>query len=207
MNLQFFAESGDVTTDGGGSSEANSEEGSSDGENSTPTIEELMTQLSEAKAESARLKLANDKASKEAAGYKKQLQAKMSAEERANQAENERLTALEEENKQMKAQMRMASYSKRYMGIGMDEKTSETLSELTGELSNPDKFFSTIEKFIQYVQKKAGEDAIQEIIKTNPEVRAGAGDSRGSLAVEKAKELAQDNHFGSINPESLKRFM
>lgn len=205
MNLQFFAEPGDVTTDGGGSSESNSEEGSSDGEASTPTIEELMTQLSEAKAESARLKLANDKASKEAAGYKKQLQAKMSAEERANQAENERLTALEEENKQMKAQMRMASYSKRYMGIGMDEKTAESLSDATGELSDPDKFFSSLDKFIQAKTKAAGEETLQKFLKDRPDIKAGSGTAdKNSLAMEKARALAKNN--SGVNEDILKHY-
>lgn len=203
MDLQHFAESGG--SDGGGAGEESADD-SEDGEenNSTPTIEELMTQLSEARAESAKLKLANDKASKEAAGYKKQLQAKMSAEERANEAENERITALEEENKQMKAQMRMASYSKRYIGIGMDEKTADSMAEMTGDLIDADKFFSALDKFIQGKVKTAGEDALQKFLKDRPDIKAGSGASENSLALEKAKELAKGS--SGVNEDILKHY-
>lgn len=204
MKLQFFAESeGEGNGGNGADVEGNSDEGSSE-DNSTPTVEELLTQLSEARAESAKLKLANDKASKEAAGYKKQLQAKMSAEERASEAENERITALEEENKQMKAQMRMASYSKRYIGIGMDEKTADNMAELTGDLADADKFFSALDKFIQGKLKTAGEDALQKFLKDRPDIKAGTGAGENSLALEKAKELAKSS--SGVNENILKHY-
>lgn len=208
FNLQFFAEG---AGDGEGSetvAEGSDGQGAETGEEDNgPTMEDVLAQLAEAKAEQARLKLASDKASKEAAGYKKQLQAKMSAEERASEAENERITALEEENKQMKAQMRMASYSKRYIGIGMDEKTADNMAELTGELSDVDKFFLTLGKFVQAVQKKSADDAVQKAIKDYPEIMAGTGDKGTSLSVEKAKSLAASSHFGTVNQEALKQFM
>lgn len=204
MNIQFFAEPSGG--DGGAGDGGDGGDNGGESEN-TPTVEELLAQLAQEKATNAQNKAALDKALKEKGELTKNLRAKMSAEEQEAEAKKAAEEAKDARIQELESKFRMMDYSKRYMGIGMDEKTAETLSELTGELSDADKFFSTIEKFIQSVQKKAGEDAIQEIIKTNPEVRAGAGDSRGSLAVEKAKELAQDNHFGSINPESLKRFM
>ena len=204
MNLQFFAEAGNEGDGGGGTGDESESGDGSSGNNSTPTIEDLMTQLSEARAESAKLKLANDKASKEAAGYKKQLQAKMSAEERASEAENERITALEEENKQMKAQMRMASYSKRYIGIGMDEKTADNMAELTGDLADADKFFSALDKFIQAKAKTAGEDALQKFLKDRPDIKAGSGASENTLAMEKARELAKTN--SGANEDVLKYY-
>lgn len=208
MNIQFFAEPSET-------SESLENEGAEkEDQPSAPTVEELLTKMAQKDADYAKLKNSFDAKASALSKAEKLLKEKMSAEEQlevarkeAEDAKNAADEAKDARIKELEAKFRMMDYSKRYMGVGMDEKTSETLSELTGELSNPDKFFSTIEKFIQSVQKKAGEDAIQEIIKTNPEVRAGAGDSRGSLAVEKAKELAQDNHFGSINPELLKRFM
>ena len=195
MNLQLFAEgSGDGgTAEGGESAIDDSGEGiANDEEDDSHTPNELAKQLAETKAELARLKFANDKSAKEAAAYKKQLQAKMSAEERASEAENERITALEEENKQMKAQMRIASYSKRYMGIGMDEKTAESLSELTGELADADKFFSALGKFITASNKAAEENYRQELIKNNPDINAGSGgDTKNSLAEERAVSIGK----------------
>lgn len=208
FNLQFFAEGAGDSEGSETVAEGSDGQGAETGEEDNgPTMEDVLAQLAEAKAEQARLKLASDKASKEAAGYKKQLQAKMSAEERASEAENERITALEEENKQMKAQMRMASYSKRYIGIGMDEKTADNMAELTGELSDVDKFFLTLGKFVQAVQKKSADDAVQKAIKDYPEIMAGTGDKGTSLSVEKAKSLAASSHFGTVNQEALKQFM
>ena len=130
----------------------------------------------------------------------------MSAEERAADAENERITALEEENKQMKAQMRMASYSKRYMGIGMDEKTAETLSELTGDLSDVDKFFSALGKFISASKKSAGENAVQELIKNNPDIKAGSGaNDKNAWVTDMAKDLAHQR--SNANTSILEKYM
>ena len=209
MNLQLFAEgSGDGgTAEGGESAIDDSGEGNAnDDEDDSHTPNELAKQLAETKAELARLKFANDKSAKEAAAYKKQLQAKMSAEERASEAENERITALEEENKQMKAQMRMASYSKRYMGIGMDEKTAESLSELTGDLSDVDKFFSTLDKFVKAKIKSAGENAVQDLIKNNPDIKAGSGaNDKNAWVTDMAKDLAHQR--SNANTSILEKYM
>lgn len=208
MNLQFFAEgSGDgnaAESDESTSSVSEEETESDDGDASISG--EVAKQFADYKAEIARLKLANDKSSREAATYKKQLQAKMSAEERAADAENERITALEEENKQMKAQMRMDSYSKRYMGIGMDEKTAESLSELTGDLSDVDKFFSTLDKFVKAKIKTAGENAVQELIKADPSIKAGSGSAdKNAWVSDMAKELAHQR--SNANTSILEKYM
>ena len=83
----------------------------------------------------------------------------------ADEAKDARIQELE-------SKFRTMDYSKRYMGIGMDEKTAEALSELTGELPDADKFFSALDKFMKSKIKSAGEDAIQELIKKNPEIKS-----------------------------------
>src|SRR5699024_1689667 len=156
-----------------------------------------------AKAEQARLKLASDKASKEAAGYKKQLQARMSAQEQEDAAKAEAEQAKDARIQELESKFRTMEYSKRYMGMGMDEKSAEAIAELTGELSDVDKFFLTLGKFVQAVQKKSADDAVQKAIKDYPEIMAGTGDKGTSLSVEKAKSLAASSHFGTVNQEAL----
>ena len=208
FNLQFFADGAGES--GGSESVADGSEGQgaeTDAESSGPTMEEVLAQLAEARAEQAKLKLASDKASKEAAGYKKQLQARMSAQEQEDAAKAEAEQAKDARIQELESKFRTMEYSKRYMGMGMDEKSAEAIAEITGELSDVEKFFSALGKFVQAAQKKAADDAIQDIVKRVPEARAGNGDSGSSLAVQKAQELAKSQHFGAVNTDALKKFM
>lgn len=160
-------------------------------ENSTPTVEELMAKIAQKDADYAKLKNAFDSKASALSKTEKQLKAKMSAEEQIEEEKRIADEAKDARIQELESKFRTMDYSKRYMGIGMDEKTAETLSELTGELSDADKFFSALDKFMKSKIKSAGEDAIQELIKKNPEIKSGTGDSdKNALAKEKAKEAA-----------------
>lgn len=204
MNLQFFGESSGA--DGGVTGEVGDGEGDgSDGE-STPSVEELLAQLAQERATNAQNKAALDKALKEKGELTKNLRAKMSAEEQEAEAKKAADEAKDARIQELELKFRMMDYSKRYMGIGMDEKTAETLSELTGELPDADKFFSALDKFMKSKIKSAGEDAIQELIKKNPDIKSGTGDSeKNALAKEKAKEAAH-RHTGA-NMDILKHYI
>mgnify|MGYP001851878072 FL=1 len=172
----------------------------------TPSVDELMAELAKERAEKAKLKNSFDTASSELATAKRQLRTKMSAEEQEVEAKKAADEAKDARIQELESKFRMMDYSKRYMGIGMDEKTAETLSELTGELSDADKFFSALDKFMKSKIKSAGEDAIQELIKKNPEIKSGTGDSeKNALAKEKAKEAAH-RHTGA-NMDILKHYI
>lgn len=208
FNLQFFAEGAGDSEGSETVAEGSDGQGAETGEEDNgPTMEDVLAQLAEAKAEQARLKLASDRASKEAAGYKKQLQARMSAQEQEDAAKAEAEQAKDARIQELESKFRTMEYSKRYMGMGMDEKSAEAIAELTGELSDVDKFFLTLGKFVQAVQKKSADDAVQKAIKDYPEIMAGTGDKGTSLSVEKAKSLAASSHFGTVNQEALKQFM
>lgn len=189
MNIQFFAEPSGG--DGGGTGDGG-EGGDNGGEHeNTPSVEELLAQLAQERATNAQNKAALDKALKEKGELTKNLRAKMSAEEQEAEAKKAADEAKDARIQELESKFRIMDYSKRYMGIGMDEKTAESLSELTGELSDADKFFSALDKFMKSKIKSAGEDAIQELIKKNPEIKTGTGDSdKNALAKEKAKEAA-----------------
>lgn len=175
-------------------------------ENKTPTVEELIAKLAQRDADYAKLKNSFDTTSSELSTAKKQLKQKMTAEEQIEEEKRIADEAKDARIQELESKFRMMDYSKRYMGIGMDEKTAETLSELTGELSDADKFFSALDKFMKSKIKSAGEDAIQELIKKNPEIKSGTGDGeKNALAKEKAREAAH-RHTGA-NMDILKHYI
>lgn len=203
MNLQLFADSGND----GGSSEGGEERNFSDSlPEDTPTIEELMTQLAEERAKTARLQNEKDTASSEAASFKKQLRARMSANEQEEAEKKAREEAIEKELQELRNESRINKYSKHFMGVGMDETSATELATLTGEIAEPEKFFSALDKFVKATIKKAGEDSVEALIKSNPSIKAGNGDGAGeSLAVRKAKELASGAR--TANQDILKNYM
>ena len=175
-------------------------------ENKTPTVEELMAQLAQERAEKEKLRLAKDKANSEAAKYRKSWESKTSAEEQEMEARKAADEAKDARIQELESKFRTMDYSKRYMGIGMDEKTAEMLSELTGELSDVDKFFSVLDKFMKAKIKSAGENAVQELIKSNPEIKAGTGEAdKNAWVSDMAKELAHQK--SAANKNILERYL
>lgn len=204
MNLQLFAES--PGGDGGETGNDGDSGDSGSGSDKAPSVEELLAQLAQERATNAQNKAALDKALKEKGELTKNLRAKMSAEEQEAEAKKAADEAKDARIQELESKFRTMDYSKRYMGIGMDEKTAESLSELTGDLPDVDKFFSALDKFMKSKIKSAGEDAIQELIKKNPEIKSGTGDSeKNALAKEKAKEAAH-RHTGA-NMDILKHYI
>ena len=175
-------------------------------ENKTPTVEELLTKLAQKDADYAKLKNSFDTTSSELSTAKKQLKAKMTAEEQIEEEKRIADEAKDAEIKELKERFRTMDYSKRYMGIGMDEKTAETLSELTGDLPDVDKFFSALDKFVKAKIKTAGENAVQELIKSNPDIKAGTGSTdKNAWVGDIAKELAHQKT--GVNTSNLERYM
>ena len=203
MNIQFFAEPSGG--DGGGAGDGGDGGDNGDGHENTPTVDELLAQLAQERATNAQNKAALDKALKEKGELTKNLRAKMSAEEQEAEAKKAADEAKDARIQELESKFRTMDYSKRYMGIGMDEKTAETLSEMTGELTDPDKFFSALGKFITASNKSAGENAIQDLIKKNPEIKAGSGDdTKTSLAEEKAVSIGK--RTAGANEDILKHY-
>lgn len=158
----------------------------------TPSVDELMAELAKERAEKAKLKNSFDTASLELAATKKQLRTKMTAEEQIEEEKRLADEAKDAKIQELESKFRTMDYSKRYMGIGMDEKTAESLSELTGELADADKFFSALGKFINASNKAAEENYRQELIKNNPDINAGSGgDTKNSLAEERAVSIGK----------------
>ena len=203
MNLQLFAES--PGGDGGETGNDGDSGDSGSGSEKAPSVEELLAQLAQERATNAQNKAALDKALKEKGELTKNLRAKMSAEEQEAEAKKAADEAKDARIQELESKFRTMDYSKRYMGIGMDEKTAEALSEMTGELTDPDKFFSALGKFITASNKSAGENAVQDLIKKNPEIKAGSGDdTKTSLAEERAVSIGK--RTAGANEDILKHY-
>lgn len=172
----------------------------------TPTVEELIAKLAQRDADYAKLKNSFDTTSSELSTAKKQLKQKMTAEEQIEEEKRIADEAKDARIQELESKFRTMDYSKRYMGIGMDEKTAEMLSELTGELSDVDKFFSVLDKFMKAKIKSAGENAVQELIKSNPEIKAGTGEAdKNAWVSDMAKELAHQK--SAANKNILERYL
>ena len=175
-------------------------------ENNTPTVEELMAKIAQKDADYAKLKNAFDSKASALSKTEKQLKAKMSAEEQIEEEKRIADEAKDAKIQELESRFRAMDYSKRYMGIGMDEKTAESLSELTGDLPDVDKFFSALDKFVKAKIKTAGENAVQELIKSNPDIKAGTGSTdKNAWVGDVAKELAHQKT--GVNTSNLERYM
>lgn len=204
MNLQFFAEpddSGENSTD------------ICDGDiDSKPTYEQLIEELAksragEAQANADREKFKNSivELTRKNDELAKQVKERMTADEQLEAAKAEAEAAKDARIKELENEFRKINYSKRYMGIGIDETTATELSSLTGEIAEPDKFFLALDKFIKSAVKKAGEDSVQTLIKNNPSIKAGNGaEDENALGEERAVMAARRN--SGANMDILKHY-
>lgn len=177
-----------------------------DNEPKGPTLEEALAELAKERASNAKNKAALDKALTENGNLTKQLRTKMTAEEQEAEAKKAADEAKDARLAELETQLRTMNYSKRFMGMGMDEKTAEALSTTIGDVPDPDKFFSDLDKFIKAAVKKAGEDSLQQFLKERPDIKAGAGTAdKDAWITDMAKDLAHGS--SKINNDALKNYM
>lgn len=133
----------------------------------TPTVEELMAQLSAERLEKEKNKAALDKALKEKGDITKQLRAKQTAEERAaeEQAEAQRLADEEKEN--MRKELNHIKAVNAYKSIS-NEKTVESLIEAVSDADH-----NAIATIIENEKNAAVKEAKAEWLKTRPQVNSG----------------------------------
>ena len=137
-------------------------------EEKEPTVEELMAQLAQERANSAKLQNDYNKASSEAANYRKQLKAKQTAEEQEEEAKKE---AEEEHKKYVKGLEDTIRMTNRYLAIGMSGEMAKDTAK--AELENDmEKVTENMSKF-KDASIKAAES---EWLKSRPEVNAGQGE-------------------------------
>lgn len=180
MKLQFFAESPEGTATEAQGAEAPVQTV----DDLIARVAELETSLTQKDAEILKWKNSNDKASSQAADFKRQLTARMSAQEQADQAKQEADEALKTELANLRNEVAVSKATKRYMALGMDEKFAEETAkfEIAGEM---EKVSQNYQLHIESVKKAE----YQKFLAERPEINAGHGDDDGAdpaVAIAKA---------------------
>lgn len=135
----------------------------------SPTVEELMAQLASERAEKEKYKNASDKASSEAAKYKKELRSKQTAEEQEAEAKAEADRRRDEELESLRKELNHNKATAAYKSI-QNEKVVESLIEAVSDADH-----ATIASIIEAEKKAAVKAAQAEWLKSRPPVNAGTG--------------------------------
>ena len=168
----------------------------------TPTVEELMAQLAAERAEKEKYKNASDKASSEAANYKKQLRSKQTAEEQEAEAkaEADRLQAekFESMSKELNHIKAVAAYQKSIS----DEKDIEALIEAVAEGDH-----SAVTAVVENEIQRRIKAEKTEWMKSRPAVNAGSGDDSAATKEQFNKMNYQQRvEFKNSYPELYKKY-
>lgn len=136
----------------------------------TPSVEELMAQLAEAKAESQKYQNKYNQASNEAAESKKALRARQTAEEREAEEKAEAQRKSDEEKEAMRKELNHIKAVAAYKNIP-DEKTVENLIAAISESDHV-----SIALIIEREKEKAVKEAKAEWQKSIPQPNFGTGE-------------------------------
>lgn len=155
-------------------------------EQNTPTVEELMAQLAEAKAETQKYQNKYNQASTEAAESKKALRAKQTAEEREAEEKAEAQRLADEEKEAMRKELNHIKAIAAYKNIS-DDKTIENLIAAIDENDH-----TSINAIFEAIKDKAVKAAVNEAKaeweKSTPPTQFGTGEY-SSMTIEEAMKI------------------
>lgn len=138
----------------------------------TPTMEEVLEQLAQEKAEKERLKNANNKLSKSEAEMKRQLRAKMTTAEAEEEARKEAEAEKDAKFKEMADELNLMKAKASYTSVFSDEQTIENLVEAIADADH---------KGIALIVKTAIDNAVKqaekEWYKNRPQPNLGTDSS------------------------------
>ena len=163
----------------------------------TPSVEELMAQLAEAKAESQKYQNKYNQASNEAAESKKALRAKQTAEEREAEEKAEAQRKSDEEKEAMRKELNHIKAVAAYKNIP-EEKTVENLIAAISESDH-----ASIALIIENEKSKAVKAAKAEWEKTTPPTQFGTGEFSSMTVAEAMKIPDREQRLKAI-AKSLK---
>lgn len=165
-----------------------------------PTVEELMAQLASERAEKEKYKNASDKASSEAANYKKQLRSKQTAEEAEAEAKAEAERLQKEKYEEMSKELDHIKAVSAYKSIS----TEDAVEKLIDAVADGD--HSSIAAIIQKEIKAAVAVKEAEWMKSRPPINTGGGDNAISKEQFNKMKYQERVEFKSKNPELYKKY-
>lgn len=158
----------------------------------TPSVEELMAQLAEAKAESQKYQNKYNQASNEVAESKKALRAKQTAEEREAEEKAEAQRKSDEEKEAMRKELNHIRAVAAYKNIP-EEKTVENLIAAISESDH-----TSIALIIENEKSKAVKAAKAEWEKTTPPTQFGTGEFSSMTVAEAMKIPDREQRLRAI---------
>lgn len=146
-------------------------------------------------------KEALDKATSQAAEYKRQLREKMDAEEAAKAQSEEALEAMKTELEQLRADKAISEHTAKFLELGYDQKLARDTAEAMykGDMAT---VFKAQAKFVADREKALR----AEIMRDTPAPPAGNGDKEMSKDDFAKMTLAEKQKFAQDNPELFKKF-
>ena len=124
------------------------------------SLEELKAELAKLKEENGKLKGAQSNASAEASKYKKQLQERMTEQERAANETKELIEQLKEENARLNRNQTITEYVNGFMEIGFDAATARKAAEFNFD-GNFTAMKATFKEFMTAHDKALQADALR----------------------------------------------
>lgn len=149
-----------------------------------------------------KMKSALDKATSEAAGYKKQLRERMTEDEAKEAERAAREAAIQKELEQLKAEKLIDQHTNKFLGLGYEEKLArETATAMAA--GDTELVFKNHAKFIADREKALK----AEILKSTPTPPAGDGAEKKTRDDFKKMTLAEKQKFALENPEQFNEFI
>ena len=143
-----------------------------------------------------------DKASSEAASYKKQLREKQTADEQAAAQQAEELKTMKDELEQLRREKTITDLSKRWMGAGYTEALATSTAKAMAE-GNLDQVFKDFAAFVDSHDKALK----SELLKQTPTPPAGAPTDGAMKKADFMKlNLVEKQKFAAENPELYASF-
>ncbi len=167
----------------------------------TMTPEEKIAALEASYADGEKMKSALDKATSEAAAFKKQLRERMSEDEAKAAKDAEERAAIMAELEVLRHEKLVGTYVTSYMALGYDEKLAKATAEAMAKGDMATVFAN------QKTHADAREKALRaELLKQTPPPPAGSNPS-GMKKEDFAKlSLAEKQKFATENPEQYAAF-
>lgn len=167
----------------------------------TMTPEEKIAALEASYADGEKMKSALDKATSEAAAFKKQLRERMTEDEAKAAKDAEERAAIMAELEALRHEKVVGTYITSYMALGYDEKLAKSTAEAMAKGDMATVFAN------QKTHADAREKALRaELLKQTPPPPAG-GDPSGMKKEDFVKmSLAEKQKFATENPEQYAAF-
>lgn len=142
------------------------------------TLEDLQTQLAEAKAQNDKLKNSVTRSNSEAAEWKRKFRERQTAEEQAADAKREAELLQQEQMDAIKRELSVLKATNRYLKQNMDEKLAKECAELEAE-NDMENLMSKINAHYNAVIEEAKKSAKEELLASRPDIKAGNGEEEG----------------------------